>query len=303
MKRVKQFANMNLKISNMENNLIQNHTCNKEEISTSDFFITEEAPYFLPIKNTSIGSNGVLITTIGHTNEYKDEEFGKLLQTVSSIGSCCLSKKIDAGVKQYFLGEKLRIRKCSYSIKEGFLKAIAHPIMQTNRKGKAVIDIVDEDEILAYRFELDYNVFSQQTFEKLFKQNFKETLPEVFNSKMPKTENTIINDHSFRTFIEKFSAEQCIGHFNDHPIVPAVFIVKCLLTGIKDWFTSKNLITQGIVTVDSLEIFPNKAMPIETKFDALVSIEKLAPKIYMFTCRIKDKAQNEYGVYPITIQI
>lgn len=286
----------------MENNLVQKYMLTKENNSSSDFFITEEGPYFLPISNTSINSNNEIITTIGHTNEYKNEEFGKLLQTISSIGSCSLSKKINAGVKQYFLGEKLRIRKCSYAIKEGLLRVVARPVLQTNRKGKAIIDIVDEEGTLAYRFELDYNVFPEQMFEKLFRQNIKENTTARFAHEMPETKNRPLNSESFVITIGKFSNEHCLGHFTNYPIVPAVFIVKCLLSGIKKWFTSASIAQENIV-VDSLEIFPNKAMPIETEFEAFISIEKLSTKVFMFICKIKDKQLNEYGVYPITIQI
>jgi hypothetical protein len=280
-------------------------TENQIHVTESDpgyFLISEEHPYFLPIRNTYINPNDCLLTTIGHSNDYKNEEFGKLLQTISSIGSCTLSKKIDAGVKQYFLGEKLRIRKCSYSIKEGALTAFAYPTVQTNRKGKAIIDIVDKDEILAYRFELDYNVFPQQTFEKLFKNYFRETTEQVLKEEMPATKNVVIDDSSFSIFIEKFSEAHCLGHFRNHPIVPAVFIVKCLLSGIKNWFSSEMKVQSDMI-VDSLEIFPNRAMPIETELQADVKIQKLAPKIFMFICSIKDQNQTEYGVYPITIQI
>lgn len=286
----------------MENNTIQATPVREVVENISDFLISEEAPYFLPITNTSITVDGHLTTTIGHVNEYRNEEFGKLLQTISTIGSCCLSKRIQAGVKQYFLGEKLRIRKCSYSIADGVLKAVAHPTVQTNRKGKAIIDIFDVCDALAYRFELDYNVFSQQTFEKLFKQNYNENGSDRFDCNMPGTANRILNNHSFIISIGQFNREQCLGHFSNHPIVPAVFIVKCLLAGIKNWFATE-LSPLEDMNVDSLEIFPNKAMPIETEFDAAVLVEKLSSKVFMFTCKINDKQQNEYGVYPITIQI
>lgn len=70
----------------------------------------------------------------------------------------------------------------------------------------------------------------------------------------------------------------------------------------QNWFT-KVMRSKESLVVDRLEIFPNKAMPIETEFEVFVSVEKLSPKAFMFICKINDKHQNEYGVYPITIQI
>lgn len=287
----------------MEESLLSDLIADAPKSNATSYFISETTPYFMPLCNVDNSINGELTTTIGCTFEYYGVEFGKLLQSISSIGSCCVSKKLGAANMQYFLGEKLRIRRCGYFIKDGQLKVVVLPIVQSNKRAKAIIDIYDETDAIAYRFELDYSILPESTFSKLFKKHFYQAETTTFIETMPKTTSIINPDGSLSILIDEFKAGHCLGHFRSYPIVPAVFIVKCLLKGIHEWGITSGIWVKNLIEVDSLEIFPTKAMPIGLPFHADVSITKLSFKAYMFVCTINDKEQNKYGVYPITIEI
>ena len=264
------------------------------------FSTAEEYPYLYPLDNLKIAADSLELT-IPQIPDYEFMNFGRLLQVVSSIGSCCLSHKLGLNGKYYFLGEKLRIRKRNYNNKGGPLTIKGNAISTSKRKGKALVDIFDEDNSLKYTLELDCNVFSEDTFNKLLKEHADDVIPGDFSSDLPSLYNTYIDEDQFTISIEGFSREQCKGHFSGFPIVPAVFVSNCVLAGIEKWFRSSD---NGITPlyVESLEIFANKAIPLNVQFKGETSIIKLATKIFMFVSEIKDLSGNEYGYHIITVQ-
>jgi len=263
-------------------------------------YIGETAPYLYPLDELTI-ENEYLKLPIGSTHEYQDNDFSKLLQVVSSLGSCSLSNLLGNSSKAFFLGEKLRIRRMAFNIQEGPLTLKAKSIIASKRKGKSSVEIYDQAGVLAYNFELDYTIFSEEAFCKLFKDNFEKTEETAFCDNFPATRNTIQSDSQFIITIDPFTAQNCIGHFEGYPIVPAVFMTNRLLAGIREWAGEQEGKPVNI-QVDSLEMFPNRAMPVNTTYKAAIVATRLAPRLTLFTCSVQDENQQEYGVYLITLQ-
>ena len=99
--------------------------------------------------------------------DFEFENFGKLLQEVSSIGSFCLPHKFLTQETQYFLGEKLRIRRLHGGYSKGEFVVSGTAIADSKRKEKAMLDIYDKNDSLKYK--LDMNVFSKDTFSRLLR--------------------------------------------------------------------------------------------------------------------------------------
>ncbi len=265
-------------------------------------YIGESAPYLYSLDDL-VAEGEYLTLPIGSTHEYQSNNFAKLLQVVSSLGSCSLSNLLGHSSKTFFLGEKLRIRRTAFNIQEGPLNIRAKSVVASKRKGKSIVEIFDQANVMAYTFELDYTIFSEEAFRKLFKENSVSTDEAVaFCNQFPATRNIIQSDNQFIISVDPFTRQNCIGHFEGYPIVPAVFMANRLLVGIQQWLEAAHEGKPLVTHVDSLELFPNKAMPIDTHYDAAIVATKLAPKLMLFTCSILDKDQTEYGVYLITVQ-
>jgi hypothetical protein len=270
-------------------------------LSYPGLFIGEEPPYVFPLSSLKFIGEMVEFKA-DKIPSYEFENFGKLLQVVSSVGSYCLSHKLGLEGKQYFLGEKLRIRKLGYGNMEGGLRISSSAIAESKRRGKAMVEIYDEYDTLKYKLELDINVFSQDTFSKLLKDHRDNTEPGRFSSELPLLNNAYINDDQFTISVEGFSREQVIGHFTGFPIVPAVFVASCIISGIKSWFQFEENKT-GPMQIESMEIFANRALPINTRFSAETIVTKLTSKTYMFISQVSDQSGRHYGAYILTVVV
>lgn len=276
---------------------------NKTTYKMTDLqLVGETQPYLFGLNELKIDG-----TVVEHksclTNKSQFSEFNKTLQTASSLGSLSLIKLMNTTAKTFFLGEKLRIRKIHDNIQGDELKYVAKSIMLSKRKGKSLVDIFDSNNELVYTFELDYNLFSEDAFNKLFKKHYIDELQQEADTVFPETEITIIDDATFRASIAAFSDEHCLGHFDNYPIVPAVFIVNRLLDAIEKFFSIGNEKTSNKnLIVDSLEIFANIAIPTKTDLISVISFRELAKNVFLFSCPVSDGV-TEFGTYIITVKL
>lgn len=263
--------------------------------------VGETSPYIFSLEKLIFEHDFVSITADSiESNQY--DNFSTILQIASSLGSVSLFKALNLESKAFFLGEKLRIRKIITGVVNNNICFKAKSIVLSKRKGKALVDIFNTNSDLAYSFELDYNVLLEDAFHKLFKPHYTETTNIFYNDKLPDVKLKTNSEYDFSIMLSPFSVQNCIGHFNGYPIVPAVFIVDRLLNGIKQWITQMFPNTLTTIHVDSLEIFANIAMPINTKFEAKIIAKKLSGNIIFFTCSLINE-QIEYSSYLITIKI
>ncbi|MGQ8869207.1 hypothetical protein [Myroides sp. TSA_177.3] len=263
----------------------------------------ENSPYLFPLNSLVIQDTTLEYTeSIALSNSF--EAFYKVLQIASSLGSIALLQKMDVVSKTFFLGEKLRIRKIPQGEISDELKYQAESLLFSERKGKSLVNIFDQHQQLAYTFELDYIIFTEDSFQRVFKSFYTAELalntPVEFRNEV--TVTPLCSSH-FQVIIQAFSAEQCAGHFDHYPIVPAVFIVNRLLSAIETFFKMQDtsLSTKTLI-VDSLEIFPNTATPPNTDLHAHVYYRQITKNNYLFVCPIHD-SQTEYGNYIITIKL
>ncbi|WP_286443852.1 MULTISPECIES: hypothetical protein [unclassified Myroides] len=265
-------------------------------------FIGETDPYLFDLKHLTI-KESTMEYTVPSDSCLVFSDFYKITQIASSLGSLALAKTMDVTEKTYFLGEKLRIRKIDNRSLDKGLKYCARSIEYSSRKGKSLVDILDEHNQLAYTFELDYFIFSEDSFYRLFK-NYAITHHEPSTRTsltVEKVEIEEIESSFFRIVIQPFSKEDCAGHFNQYPIVAAVFVVKQLLCAIEQFFEVKGIgLEQKKLNVDSLEMFLNVAVPIDTVLHSKIYYHQIAKESYVFVCPVCDDT-TEYGNYLITV--
>ncbi|WP_413513570.1 hypothetical protein [Myroides odoratus] len=267
-------------------------------------FIGESYPYLFTINNLIIKESTLEHTSsINPLNSFK--EFNTILQTASSLGSLSLLKTMNISSKTFFLGEKSRIRKIHTNSIGPELKYCAKSLLFSKRNGKSLVDIFNHHNQLAYTFELDYVIFSEESFHRVFKDYYAEKVP-ITNTPLTDYKEValdLISPSYFKVNIKEFSNEQCAGHFDHYPIVPAVFIVNRLLEAIEQFFKLQGELLQSkTLLIDSLEIFPNKAIPTYTELNSLVYYRQIAKDSYLFVCSLNDH-QTEYGNYIITVKI
>lgn len=261
-------------------------------------YIGESLPYvFIPEKIT-INSDNQIETDI-RNYDFKNANFTNLTKILSSLGSSNLYKQLkdSSGEKIYFLGEKLRIRKISYTESDS-LSISCYSYLESKRKGKSFLnvkDLVSKD--LLYSFELDYYIISKMAFENIYKDYFDDTPIEFYDETLPESKIDRVEDSNFSIMVKHFTPNQCEGHFDKYPVVPAVFITNCILREIFNFLGN-----DSINEVDSLEMYLSKAMPTGKEFIVSVAYENFLRDITNFKCEVKDEDGIKYGTYIINIK-
>lgn len=271
---------------------------------TADFknnilpYIGETQPYVFVPEKVTLNNNYKIETEIPNF-DIKNRNFTNLIKVLSSLGSCNLYKLLNDTSKEkiYFLGEKLRIRKLSYKESNSF-SISCKSFLESKRKGKSYLNIKDtESKEMLYTFELDYYIISKDAFENIYKDYFNDTPIDFFDKSLPESKISIESDKRFLINVNSFTPNQCKGHFEKFPIVPAVYITNCILKEIFNFMG-----TNTIYEVDSLEMYLSKAMPTGKDFIVYVFHEKFLRDITYFKCEVKDNIGNIYGTYIINIK-
>jgi hypothetical protein len=252
-------------------------------------YLGETAPYISIPENIIFNGNRIE-SEISNYN-FDHENFSSLLKILSSLGSCSLYRLLNPTSKEqiYFLGEKLRIRQLSYKRSDN-ASIICESFLESDRKGKSSLLIRDliSGEAL-YSFELDYHIISKDAFKLFYKDYFTNVPVEYYDDTLPKGSITIENDRQFTISITPFTPNQCKGHFENYPIVPAVFITNCALREIFNFLGGKES-----YDVDSLEGYATKAMPTGIEYRIEVSHQKLLKNLTFFKCEVKDLSGTSY---------
>ena len=136
------------------------------------------------------------------------------------------------------------------------------------------------------------------SFEKIFTEYYNPEKVFTLASELPVIKIKYISETEFLLIIDKIKQNHCLGHFENYPIVPAVFITKCIMSSIFK-IIPKN--SSQDIEVDSLELFLNKAMPINTIFNVNVKIFTYLKNLKTYKCTVSD-GKTEYGHYLITLK-
>lgn len=262
--------------------------------------IGETSPYLFDNTDTITFEDGHTEFPLHKTFESFDREnFSDLLKILTSIGSINLAKEMKTEEKNYFLAEKLRIRKISHKKPSGLLVAKISPQTENAQKGKSLIEIRDENHKL-FQMEVDYFIFNEPSFKKIFEPYYNDETNHTFSNVLPDTSFEYLNENEFNVIVNEFTRNQCKGHFDNYQIVPAVYIAKCILKNIFKTAPDNN---QEIlpVEIENVEVFLNRAMPVNTVFKVKVSITQLQKNLKTYKCTVTDH-KNEYGHYLITLK-
>lgn len=265
------------------------------------FSIGEETPYLYPLANLAINEDGLEVDNVSIPG-YQFINFGKLIQVACSVGASCLFHALNLKEKTYFLPNTCRIRKVNYSNTDGYLFLKAKAFSISSEKGKALVDIIDENGLVKYRLEQDCKIISEEVFSNLHKAHEYMGAQGVYVNTLPELKNVYIADNSFRIIIAGFSREHCQGYYSGFSIVPVTFLVNSIIAGIKEWFFREGIET-GFIYIENSESFINKLVPVRTMLHAKVSVTKLQSELYLFTTEIIDLEGHNYGFYMLTIRI
>jgi len=258
-------------------------------------YIGESLPYVFVPEKVILNDDYTIETEIVGL-DVENKNFANLLKVLSSLGSCNLYKMLHdrSQEKIYFLGEKLRIRKLSYNRSTSF-SVSCKSVLESKRKGKSYLHVKElVSKELLYTFELDYYIISKSAFESIYKNYFDDRPVEFYDESLPESRITVESDNCFSIFVDPFTPHQCKGHFENFPVVPAVFITNRIL---KEIFTF--LGNHEFQEVDSLEMYLTKAMPTGKEFVIEVSHQRFLRDIANFKCEVKDATGNTYGIYII----
>ena len=258
----------------------------------------ETSPYVFIPDEVIIKDENTITTEIQNC-DFQYENFTNLIKVLSSFGSLNISRIINNNTteKNYFLGEKLRIRKLSELEPKNILITCNSNVVP-KRKATSVLIVQDlNSKVNIYSFELDYYIITKKSFEYIYKEYLDETPVKLSVNTLPKSEINIIKNNEFSIIVSPFNKNQCTGHFDNYPIVPAVYITNCILQQIFVFLENKT-----ISTVDSLEMFLPAAMPIETIFNVSVVHQMFLKGLTHFKCEVKDNSSKTYGFYNITIK-
>ncbi|MDN3691275.1 hypothetical protein QWZ06_02880 [Chryseobacterium tructae] len=183
-------------------------------------YIGEKAPY-ISFPEDIIFNDHTLETEISGW-DLKNENLTHLLKVMASLGSCSLYKLLNNSSKEniYFLGEKLRMRKLSYSPISDTITITGRSYLESKRKGKSCLHAKDKQSgEVFYSFELDYYIITQETFKLFYKDFFNDTPIGDYDEKLPEGRvNRSEDRHQFTISLMPFTLNQCKGHFEIIPL-------------------------------------------------------------------------------------
>lgn len=263
--------------------------------------IGEGYPYLFELDKLIINQSSVEYTTTSSENQFK--EFKKIGQTAATLASISLLQDMRVFEKTFFLAEKIRIRKISNTTMDQELRYCARTVCFSERKGKVLLDIFDNQSQLVYTSELEYVIFNQNAFQQVFSGFYTQRIPVKNDLVYQEVEIDLGKPAHFSIDIPAFTIEHCKGHFDNYPIVPGIFIVGRLLEGIEKFFKLHDKEFQNkTLVVDNLETFLKTATPINIPLQSLVTYYQVSRDSYLFICPVGDK-NTEYGYYIITIKL
>lgn len=225
-------------------------------------------------------------------DSFEKENFTDLVQILSTLGSLNLANELKASGRNFFLGEKLRIRKISHDKPSGLLTAKVTAQIQNEQKGKALLEVQNANSKL-FQMELDYYIIEEEAFKQIFESHYHAENIDNLTTTLPTTSIEYLSENEYNIIINEFSRSHCFGHFNNYEIVPAVFMAKCILKNIFEMFPD--------MEIDNMEVFLNKAMPINTTFKANVKKMNLSRNLTKYKCTVTDN-KTEYGHYFLTLK-
>jgi len=260
--------------------------------------IAETYPYLSDaFNNINFVDNNIVFSFNESFDGFKKEKFSDFIKILSTLGSLNLATKLPIKEKNYFLAEKIRIRKISYTHPIGLLTAKVTSQLESSRKGKSLIEIED-DNCKIFQFEIDYYIINENSFKKLFDEYYSNENISDLNNLLPNSSIEHYSNSEFNLTVEPFKKNHCLGHFDNYPIIPAVFITKCIMKSIFQIINSSDI---EDVEVDSVEMFLNKAMPINTSLKVNVKIFNLLKNLKIYKCTVHHDTV-EYGHYLITLK-
>lgn len=256
--------------------------------------IGETSPYLFENADKINFSEGNTEFPLHKSFEFYDKEnFGNLLKILSTVGSLNLTNQLRTNRKNYFLGEKLRIRKISNTQPSGLLIAKVAPLLENDQKGKSLIEIMDQNNKI-FQMEIDYFIIDDVNFKKIFESHYHAEENDDFTHLLPNSTVEYLTEDEFNITIDKFTRSHCSGHFDNYNIVPAVFIANIILKNIYEMNSN--------IELDSLEMLTTgSAMPINTVFKVNIKTFHLSKKIKFYKCTISDN-KNSYGHFLLTFK-
>ncbi|WP_291287786.1 hypothetical protein [Flavobacterium sp.] len=262
--------------------------------------IGETSPYlFENADKITIKDNPTEFPLHKSFESFDRENFSDFIKILTTMGSLNLAKEMKTEEKNYFLAEKLRIRRISHKPPSGLLVAKINPQLENNQKGKSLIEIRDDMNTL-FQMEVDYYIFNEPSFRKIFEPHYNDETDHTFSCNLPETSFEYLNENEFNVTVNGFTRNQCKGHFENYQIVPAVYIAKCILKNVFKATPAGNP-ESARVEIENVEAFLNRAMPVHTAFKVNVSIFQLQKNLKTYKCTVTDY-ENEYGHYFITLK-
>lgn len=265
--------------------------------------ILEDYPYILPFEILEYSNDRKLFVKLPKNHFYYQQRISELVQAISTIGSYCVALQINNDDRKAFLAEKARITKLSISkLDEEELIVRVMPVLQTLRSAKAIMTIMAGPELM-YSYEIDYSIFTVPDFQNVFQQFYRENEYKTISHQtyLPPVAVKLTGKSQFSISLGPYRAAHCRGHFSQFPIVSAVFIMDNLIEGIRQWFRIHQM-EGATFTMDQLESFLIKAMPIDTEFRAEVKVKNVSSKAIMFAVSVLDHQNMEYGNYFLTFE-
>lgn len=257
--------------------------------------IGETAPYLFENADKIVFDQSITEISLYKSFEcFEKENLVDLIKILSTLGSLSLVSEIKKEERNYFLGEKLRIRRISYHKPSGMLTAKVTSLLENNRKGRALIDVVN-DQTKLFQMEMDYYIIDEISFKQMFASHYNTEKYNNLIKALPYTSFEFLSENEFNITINAFSRNHCCGHFDNFEIVPAVFVGKCILKKIFEMFP--DIVSE----VDSLEVFLNNAMPINTVFNVNVKTTQLLRNLRNYHCTITD-CKTHYGYFFATLK-
>ncbi len=201
------------------------------------------APYYALDALRPTGSHGVSAEvtpeqpTYGECDKFSAAEVGRHL---AILGSCALARNNPAAGKHFYLATSAQYRAnlCALPTESPTFTAFAQPTLQDRRRGTAVAQLRGQSGIPLYDLVTNYQILTPALFRRALRSITEErSTPLAATSAVTQSSpysverdlgpSTIVDGHlvAKRPIV---SAQECVGHFEEHPCLPVAIVMSDL---------------------------------------------------------------------------
>lgn len=225
----------------------------------------------------------ILHASIGNADDFEVNNFSALIRTWLSMEALNAARIYHSATPEYMMESQYRMTRYGTVSDQTMLHITVKSLLQSDKR-ISIADVTGNDNEPVYKMLFKYYACPEAVFKQKFghianpSQSIKAVppLPQV-------TRENFHNPYCYNALLHPFYFEHCQGHFVNYPCVPSVVVMQCLLDEATGWLRLIMKTTEkDKVSVESIDMFPERLMMIETAYLISIAVQKISGKRFRF---------------------